>query len=181
MSNYIRAHLPGGSFFFTVITYNRYPIFKSMHSRRLLKKSWLTTIKKRPFFLEAICLLPEHIHFIMRLPENDIDYSTRISSMKAHFTKYFLEENHGKGFFLGYRDKGERTVWQHRFWEHMIRDEDDLIKHIEYIHFNPVKHGLVNRVQDWSWSSFHRYVLEDIYPLDWGGELTVHDSKMFGE
>ena len=81
MSNYIRAYWPGGSFFFTMITYNRYPIFKNMRSRHLLRKTWLTTMKKRPFYLEAICLLPEHIHFIMRLPENHpapLDRATNI-------------------------------------------------------------------------------------------------------
>jgi len=101
--------------------------------------------------------------------------------MKAHFTKYFLEESNVKRFGSGHRNKGERKVWQHRFWEHMIRDEDDFIKHVEYIHFNPVKHGLVNRVQDWPWSSFHRFVRQGTYPLDWGGEFTEHGSERFGE
>jgi len=181
MSNYIRAIWPGGSFFFTLVTYNRQPIFKDIHSRRLLRKAWLLSMRKKPFYLEAICLLPEHIHFIMRLPENEIDYSTRIASIKGRFTKIFLSEIKTADFGTRRRGKGERTVWQHRFWEHMIKDENDFIRHVEYIHYNPVKHGHVQRVRDWPWSSFHRYVRQGVYPFDWGGINTNFECERFGE
>ena len=126
-------------------------------------------------------MLFEHIHLIMRLPENDKDYSTRISSIKALFTEAYLEENSNTGFGSGHRRKGERTVWQHRYWEHIIRDEDDLRRHFDYLHFNPVKHGLVHRAKDWPWSSFHRYVRQGVYSMDWGGEYSVDGCERFGE
>jgi putative transposase len=164
-----------------LVTYDRYPIFKDRRSRQLLKKACLVTMRNRPFHLDAICLLFEHIHFLMRLPEKDKDYSARISSTKAIFTKAFLEDNLNAGFGSDYRGKGERTVWQHRFWEHMIRDENDLIRHFDYLHFNPVKYGLVHRVKDWPWSSFHRFVRQGICPIDWGGGYSFDRSDQFGE
>lgn len=170
MPNYTRAHFPGGTFFFTLVTHDRQPILTHAKSRRLLRHAWVSEMRARPFTLEAICLLPEHLHFIMRLSDDDGDYSTRISGIKARFTRLFLQENSGDGHGSGRRLKGERSVWQHRFWEHVIRDEEELIKYVDYIHFNPVKHGLVTRVADWPWSSFHRYVRRGIYPLDWGGD-----------
>ena len=126
-------------------------------------------------------LLPEHLHFILRLPEYETDYSIRIASIKAQFTKAYLTAKQGNGFGSGRRSRGERTVWQHRFWEHMIRNEDDFRRHVEYIHFNPVKHELVDRAQDWPYSSFHRYVRKGVYPLDWGGCKADFNNGRFGE
>lgn len=182
MPNYQRAYSPGGLFFFTLVTYNRRPILTNPLSRRLLHQSWLAEVRSRPFNLEAICLMPDHMHFILRLPEHDSDYSIRISGIKARFTKSFLE-NKGKysGIGVSKRGKGERTVWQHRFWEHMIRDEDDFRRHVDYIHYNPFKHGLVSNVVDWPWSSFHRYVREGNYTSDWGSDFIVKKDSSFGE
>jgi putative transposase len=182
MPNYKRVYIPGGTFFFTVVTYDRRPILTDPISRRLLRQSWLLEKRCRPFDLEAICLMPDYIHFIFRLPEQDSDYSTRISGMKARFTKSFLENKNGyNGMYITKLGKGERTVWQHRFWEHMIRDEDDFRRHVDYIHYNPVKHGLVSNVKDWPWSSFHRYVRDGIYTSDWGSDFIAKDDCSLGE
>jgi len=167
--------------FFTLATYTRQPIFNNNHARFLLRKTWLETTRNRPFHLEATCLLSDHLHFIIRLAENDIDYSTHIVSIKGRFTKTFLEENKTNGFGAGRRDKGERTVWQHHFWEHLIKDEMDFENHVDYIYYNPVKNGLVTRVQDWPFSSFHRYVREGIYPKDWGSVNKDFECDSFGE
>jgi putative transposase len=132
--------------------------------------------------VEAICLLPEHLHFIMHLPEGDADFSTRISAIKARFTHEYLRSGGIEmGKKLVRRDKGEKAIWQRRFWEHMIRDEDDFRRHVDYIHFNPVKHGLVINVRDWPWSSFHRYVKRGLYPIDWSNHFSIKDGSAFGE
>jgi len=182
MPNYRRVYYPGGTFFFTLVTYDRHPILTDPISLRLLRQAWSKESRSRPFHLEAICVIPDHLHFIMRLPENDSNYSIRISAIKARFTKSILQSKHiDTECYALKRGKGERTVWQHRFWEHMIRDEDDFRFHVDYIHYNPVKHGLVNNVKDWPWSSFHRYVRDGIYSLDWGSDFVLKGEVSFGE
>ena len=121
----------------------------------------------------AIVVLPEHVHCVWTLPDGDSNYSMRWALIKAAFTRATR--------LGGARARrGERSLWQRRFWEHTIRDEDDLQRHIDYVHFNPVKHGYVGRVQDWPHSSFHRYVTQQILPLDWGGGIRDRDAG-FGE
>ena len=109
----------------------------------------------RPFHINACVVLPEHLHCIWTLPENDDDFSSRWREIKKQFTKL----------------SGCRTIWQPRFWEHTIRDEVDYRRHTDYIYINPVKHGWVTRVQDWPFSTFHRDVRNGLYPVDWAGEL----------
>ena len=182
MAHYIRATCPGGTFFFTLVTYDRIPIFEEALSRRLLRKAWIAEMRIRPFFQEAICLLPEHLHFVLRLPEGDSDFSTRISGIKARFTRAYLGSGHGElGEKRVRRDKGERAVWQRRYWEHMIRDDEDYRRHVDYVHYNPVKHGLVRNVRDWPWSSFHRYVKNGVYSSDWGSDSLEIGNQSFGE
>ncbi len=172
MPNYIRAHCPGGTFFFTVVPYNRNSFLKPLQSRRILGHAWIAEMRSRPFTLEAICLLRDHLHFIMSLPEGDDDYSLRKSAIKTRFTKMFLKANISNEYGVRYRRKGERSVWQMRFWEHMIRDDEDFWHHVDYIHYNPVKHDLVTRVRDWPWPSFHQYVRMSIYTSDWAEDLS---------
>jgi putative transposase len=116
MPNYRRVYCPGGTFFFTLVTYDRHPILTDPISLRLLRQAWSSESRSRPFYLEAICIIPDHLHFIMRLPEDDSNYSNRISAIKARFTKSILKSKHvdAKCYTLK-RGKGERTVWQHRF------------------------------------------------------------------
>ena len=149
MPQYRRSNLAGGTFFFTVVTFNRKPILINEASRHLLHDAWVDTKKRFPFKTEALCLLPDHIHFIWSLPENDTNYSVRIKEIKRLFTKSYLVLI-GPGEFRNesHKKQGEAAIWQRRFWEHTIRDQEDYQNHLDYIHFNPVKHGLVERVID---------------------------------
>jgi len=169
MPQYRRAEIPGGTFFFTVVTYHRKPILASDAARSLLRAAWLDVQNRFPFKTEAVCLLPNHIHCIWRLPEGDPNYSLRWKEIKRLFTKGYLEQvGPGEPRNSSRIKKGEAAIWQRRFWEHTIRDERDLNQHLDYIHYNPVKHGLVKNVADWPWSSFHRYVAMAYYELGWG-------------
>ena len=182
MPEYRRARIQGGTFFITFVTFNRIPIFANPIARDLLHDAWEVVTRRLPFTTDAICLLPEHIHVLLTLPNNDADFSMRIREIKRLFTMKYLAENRSIMTRNQSRiDKNEAIVWQRRFYEHTIRDEQDLHTHIDYIHFNPVKHGLVNQVSDWRWSSFHRYVKNGYYSPDWGGvDMTTVQNK-FGE
>ena len=169
MPEYRRAFLPGGSYFFTVVTFNRRPILTQSLARQILGNVWRSVQERYPFTVDAICLLPDHIHCIWTLPENDTNYSMRWSAIKGQFSMQYLVNGGKEGLRNASRQRtGEAAIWQRRFWEHLIRDEDDLRRHIDYLHYNPVKHGLARRVTDWQWSSFHRYVRSGYYEREWG-------------
>ncbi len=164
MSHYRRAGFPGGYYFFTLVTYDRRGIFVEDVARACLRHAWRTVQGRKPFEIVALCLLPEHLHCIWKLPEGDADFSSRWAAIKAIFTREYLRA----GGITGTRNpshlrSNEAAVWQRRFWEHQIRDELDLGRHINYIHFNPVKHGLVTDPGDWPWSTYHRYLREGHY------------------
>jgi putative transposase len=164
MTNYRRADFPGGYYFFTVVTHKRAKFLTSELARRCLRESFLETKEKRPFEIIASCLLPDHLHCIWKLPEGDNDFSYRWSAIKAGFTRKFLagggRENSQT---ISRHQKRERGLWQRRFWEHRIKDEADLQRHVDYIHYNPVKHGLAKQVEQWPWSTFHKYNMKDMY------------------
>jgi putative transposase len=133
------------------------------------------TRRERPFSVDAVVVLPDHLHIVMTLPPDAADFPGRWKRCKSLFTR--LVTKRGRA---GLRNRrGEYALWQRRYWEHTIRDESDLARHIDYIHFNPVKHGLVSQVEKWRHSSFHRYVREGILPRDWGGDVAVDSG--FGE
>ncbi len=159
MTDYRRANFEGGCYFFTVVTYDRRPFLTEPSARECLRAAWRQARQQSNFELIAVCLLPEHLHCIWKLPQGDCDFSLRWARIKAYFTRRYLA---ARGFearqSLSRTNKRERPIWQRRFWEHQIRDETDLQRHIDYIHYNPVKHGLVERVEAWPWSSYHRYV-----------------------
>jgi putative transposase len=170
MPQYRRACIPGGVYFFTVVTFGRKPILTHPRALALLHSAWSVTKNRFPFTTEAFCLLPNHLHCIWRLPENDANFSTRWKEIKRLFSRRYLKCVGPDGYRNdSRRKKGEAAIWQRRFWEHAIRDQEDLNRHVAYIHFNPVKHGLVKRVWDWPWSSFHQYVTAGIIDQDWGG------------
>jgi putative transposase len=174
MVQYRRNFLPGGTFFFTVTLADRRSSALVDHIG-LLRGAFRTTRHERPFTIDAIVVLPDHLHIVMNLPPNDGDFSGRWKRLKSLFTRYVV----ARGLETQPNRRGEYTLWQRRFWEHTIRDETDLIRHIDYIHYNPVKHGLVRQVSEWPHSSFHRYVKLGVLPKDWGG---IVESKMrFGE
>jgi putative transposase len=135
------------------------------------------------FTVIGFCILPDHIHLLWEMPINDANYSLRIGEIKKRFSKKYINK-FGVPIAINptQRKRGEAGIWQRRFWEHFIRDENDLNKHIEYIHYNPVKHGLVNQAKEWEGSSFHDYVRKGFYDEDWGqGEMKEDDSRHFGE
>jgi putative transposase len=182
MPRYLRPQTTGGTYFFTVVTFGRRKILTQDISRQLLSKAFAEVKTQYPFSVEALVLLPDHLHAIWTLPVGDMDYSKRWGLIKANFSK------EGKPYFSGTKSanpsrikRRETTIWQRRFWEHTIRDDADYGRHVDYIHYNPVKHGLVKNVIDWPHSSFHRYVREEFYPENWGVGVTFNQDDSFGE
>jgi putative transposase len=169
MSNYRRLYIPGGTIFFTVVTHMRRPFLTDEMARSCLHEAIEKVQVRHPFQIRAIVLLPDHLHTLWTLPECDADYSARWKRLKEEFTRRFLQAGGKEGIRSPSRlRRKERGIWQRRYWEHAIQDETDLERHFDYIHYNPVKHGLVKSPRDWPWSSFHRWVREGIYTDDWG-------------
>lgn len=169
MPEYRRVRVENAAYFFTVVPYLRKSIFLDPLARSILHDTWLDVEKKIPFHVTAICLLPDHLHCIWTLPEDDTDYSIRWHEIKRKFTHHYVKQFSDEAVMsLSRQKRKERNIWQRRFWEHTIRDDKDLANHLDYIHYNPVKHGLVTRPCDWEWSSFHRYVRMGVYEQDWG-------------
>ncbi|QDU25350.1 Transposase IS200 like protein [Anatilimnocola aggregata] len=169
MPNYRRNYVPGGTYFFTVVTYKRRPLFHDEVIRGLFREAIQHVQAKLPFEMFASVLLPEHFHCIWTLPHEDANYSRRWRQIKEKFTYLFLRSGHrGLERSASQKRHREQAIWQRRFWEHTVRDVDDLERCTNYIHWNPVKHNLAQRVKDWQWSSFHRFVQAGDYPLDWG-------------
>ncbi|APZ95342.1 REP-associated tyrosine transposase [Fuerstiella marisgermanici] len=170
MADYRRWLVPGGTFFFTVVTYARRPILITDDGRRFLRNAIRSVQARHPFSLIATVLLPDHWHLVMQLPPRDDRYSLRMKQIKAEFSEQWLKAGHSEAPVTAFqRKRGERGIWQTRFWEHSVRDEMDLERCADYIHWNPRKHRLVDRVRDWRWSSFHRFVALGHYNIDWGG------------
>lgn len=175
MPNYIRNYVPGATYFFTVVAYRRRRFLTTPLARKHLSEAIQSVRQGLPFTINAWVLLPDHMHALLTLPTGDADYSTRWRQIKERFTTEYLAHGGTEApISVSRKLRKERGIWQRRFWEHTIDDEDDYIHHFDYLHYNPVKHGLVQRVRDYEWSTFHRYVKEGIYPPNWGegqGEL----------
>jgi len=176
MTSYRRNFLAGGCFFFTVNLADR-------RSRLLtervdtLRDAFREIRRRHPFKIDAIVVLPDHLHTVWTLPEGDGNFATRWRLIKAAFS-HTVET--GESISQSRAAKGERGIWQRRYWEHTIQDDDDFARHVDYVHINPVKHRLVTRVRDWPYSSFHRMAELGLYPDDWAGDAT-NDGKDFGE
>jgi len=166
MSDYRRFRVPGGTYFFTVNLLRRRGNTLLMDGIDALRAAMRDVRAQRPFHIDGWVVLPEHMHLIMRLPPGDDDFSNRIKSLKIRFSKQMPLSEPRSTVRIA---KGERGIWQRRFWEHTIRDAMDYERHMDYLHFNPVKHGHVTRVSDWPHSTFHGYVKRGLYPADWGG------------
>jgi putative transposase len=182
MPRYCRTKHPGGTFFFTVVTYRRRPLFEQEDARRILREVVQRVRKTHPFTIDAWVLLPDHMHCVWTLPHDDGNFSMRWNQIKSLFSKRAKDLYHIKEWMNASKRKHrETTIWQRRFWEHQVRDERDYTAHIDYIHYNPVKHGRVDRVSDWQFSTFHRYVRLGIYPEDWRSVRAKRMDGQFGE
>ncbi len=182
MPNYRRVKIKGGTYFFTIVTNKRQRLFHSPKARELLLKAFDHVKQFHPYAMEAFCILPDHIHLLWKMPEDDEHYSMRIAEIKKRFSKTYYEEI-SKTISKNSKQakRGENGLWQRRFWEHYIRDEEDLHRHIDYIHYNPVKHGLVKQVKEWPSSSFFDYVKKGVYEIDWGETYEESKDNLFGE
>ena len=177
MPNYRRSRVEGGTYFLTVVTYRRRPVFDSADARQWLRHAVIQTRAQRPWDMQAIVLLPDHLHMLWQLPDGDADYSTRIKLIKTRFTEAFVAAGRCASRVTdGEKRKGYRGVWQARFWEHTIRDPRDLKMHLDYIHTNPAKHELVEQPRAWPFSTFHRYVPLGEYDADWCGRVDLPDQ-----
>jgi putative transposase len=182
MPKYLRPRTAGSTYFFTVLTFERRRILTLDYSRQFLFKAFAEVQTQYPFSINAWVLLPEHLHAIWTLPEGDTDYSKRWGLIKAKFSKEAKALFHTNQLANPSRTKRrESTIWQRRFWEHTIRDDADYDRHFDYIHYNPVKHGLVKCVRDWAYSSFHRYVKKGVYAENWGELISFDPNGSFGE
>ncbi len=181
MSRYRRTNTPGGTYFFTVVTYRRREILTEPESRTILREVIKEVKQKYPFTVDAWILLPDHLHSIWTLPPGDIEYPKRWGMIKAGFSKQAKSLFHRQEWMNETKTRRrESTIWQRRYWEHQIRNEDDYRRYMDYLHYNPVKHRLVRRVIDWPYSTFHRYVKEGVYTKDWCGALKPIEGE-FGE
>lgn len=170
---YRRDRTPGATYFFTVVTEGRRPVFGDPGHVALLRDAFRTVRASLPFTIDAIVVLPDHLHTVWTLPEGDASYDVRWNQIKGRSSKR-----------CGLQDvavdpaRREKRLWQRRYWEHRIRDDDDLARHVDYIHWNPVKHGHVNEAAAWPYSSFHSYVRRGIYPAEWAAEEAVRTALL---
>ncbi len=173
MSRYRRFWVPGGTYFFTINLQERRSDLLVRHIDAL-REAVRRTRQERPFRIDGWVVLPDHMHCVITLPEGDADFSNRIKAIKIRFVRAIPATERRRRSRIA---RGERGIWQRRFWEHAIRSDLDFSRHLDYVHFNPVKHGHVSRVRDWPYSTFHRAVAADLYPVDWADvridEMTV--------
>ena len=168
MANYRRANIAGGTYFFTVTTLHRIPVLTETPVREALREAIRQTRLTAPFNIDAWVLLPDHLHCIWTLPHGDANFSMRWSAIKRYVSRRCGGTFGINNVSASRTKRHESGVWQRRFWEHQIRDDTDFARHVDYIHWNPVKHGLVARAVDWPYSTFHRCVRDGMYPSDWG-------------
>jgi putative transposase len=173
MSWYRRVRIKNGTYFFTINLADRSSTLL-VDQVDLLRRAYARIQERLSFETVAICIMPDHVHAIWTLPESDDDFPMRWNLIKSGFSRALPAAPNRSASNSARREKG---IWQRRYWEHVIRDEEDLVRHINYIHYNPVKHGHATRVVDWPYSSFHRYVARGDLPADWGGDV----SEMAGD
>ncbi len=174
MTGYRRWRVPGGCYFFTVNLARRKNNFLLVQHINVLREAFRKVKQAHPFHFDAVVVLPEHLHCVLTLPDGDDDYSMRWRQIKSAFSEKLPPVEYRPHS----RRKNERGIWQRRFWEHVIRNEEDYAAHVDYVHYNPVKHGYVERVIDWPYSSFHRYVTCGLYPTDWSDTTQIKDLDL---
>lgn len=183
MPNYRRAQTAGASYFFTLVTYRRRAFLCEPEIRSALRDAIIAVRQRHPFVIEAWVLLPDHLHAIWTLPPNDANFALRWAQIKRQVSMQCASQLKRADWLNASRIRHrESTLWQRRYWEHQIRDETDMQRHMDYLHFNPIKHGLVEYLADWPFSSFHRLVHAGVYSSDWGSsglQQSIEDG--FGE
>lgn len=167
MPDYRRARVPGATYFFTVNLLERHGNDLLVREIMLLRQALRRVQDLYPFHVDAWVVLPEHMHAVWTLPPGDADFSLRWRLIRSLFSRRMPRTERRSHVR---QTRGERGLWQRRYWEHLIRDDNDYARHVDYVHINPVKHGLVNRVQDWPYSTFHRYVRQGIYVPEWSAD-----------
>lgn len=169
MPNYHRNYTPGSTVFLTLVTFSRRPIFAEPENVKCLRHAMATVKTEMPFDIAAAVVLPDHLHLLWTLPPSDCNYSKRVGRLKVLVTRSLRGSDALPQDVCFSRQKHrESNVWQRRFWEHTIRDEADWVAHVNYLHYNPVKHGLVRCPQEWDYSSFRQFVGKGMYAEDWG-------------
>lgn len=174
---YRRADVKGGTYFFTVNLAQRHLRLLLYHVE-ILRAAVKMVKQRHPFHINAFVVLPEHLHAIWTLPPDDADFATRWMLIKSNFSRHIAMNERRNASRIS---KGERGIWQRRYWEHLIRDENDFERYVDYIHYNPVKHGYVHRASEWPYSSIHRYIKAGIISDDWGGDVASKDKGGYGE
>ena len=174
MTDYRRVWRAGATWFFTVNLADRSSSLL-VDRIELLRDAFRYTLRRHPFRMDALCILPDHLHAVLTLPAQQSDFALRWRLIKTEFSRRMPAREARSPSRIR---KGERAIWQRRYWEHLVRDEDDLRRHLEYTHFNPVKHRHVERVADWPHSTFHRHVREGTYPIDWHGSEDIARMSM---
>ncbi len=164
---YRRVLVEGGSYFFTVVTHQRKPVFENERAIVLLHEAIAKIQTRHPFEIDAQVILPDHLHALWTLPKGDADFSKRWQLIKEAFTRAYVKNLQQTGIA---REGASQPVWQNRFWEHSVRDERDFSTHLDYIHLNPVQHGFVNAPRDWPHSSFQQWVERGVYEPNWGSD-----------
>ena len=166
--DYRRAWHAGGTYFFTVNLLQRRDNHLLVKHIDVLRNVVKKVKNKHPFIIHGWVVLPEHFHCVIELPPDDMDFALRLRLIKSGFSKAIPKTEYRSDVRI---ERGERGIWQRRYWEHLIKNEADFQAHMDYVHINPVKHGLVKHVVDWEYSTFHRLVKAGIYPHNWAGEF----------
>ena len=176
MTQYRRIYSPGVSWFFTVNLAHRQNNHLLVEQVDLLREAFLYVKKRKPYDINAVVIMPDHLHCIWTLPDGDDDYSGRWRLLKGYFSRGIPK---GECISQSRTKRRERGLWQRRFWAHLLTDQDDFNVHFDYIHWNPVKHGWVESVKDWPHSSFHRYVDNGVYSVGWGhsGDFSIEVNE----
>lgn len=169
---YRRYYQPGGTYFFTVVTHNRRPLLVKHIDR--LREAFRYGMAKYPFVIDGIVVLLDHLHTIWHLPDGDDNFSIRWMVIKRKFSTGFPANTLNRSK----QRKREKGIWQRRFWEHAIRNEEDWHRHMDYIHYNPVKHGYCSLPSEWPYSSLHRLVQAGLYAAEWGWQLESAVGEM---
>ena len=176
MINYRRFYIPGATWFFAVNLVKRKNNNLLVDQIDLLREAFHYVKKRKPYTMNAVVIMPDHLHCIWTLLEGDTDFSVRWSLLKAYFSRAIpKDENISKSRLT----RRERGIWQRRFWAHLLTDQEDFSNHLDYIHWNPVKHGCIKQVIEWPYSSFHRYVADGYYPINWGhaGDFSIEINE----